>query len=177
MDDAVGPDETADDAGGSSPREAQRFLRHRVTVKPTPKKQGPGDGERRDSPKQLGTTRFALIPRVSMACVKLKRIADEQNVSEDLTWHSKGESLGFGTVLTHLLPKPAKRRLPQGLSCSQVQGSGLKSVEQLCRGVAQPGSAPALGAGGRRFKSYRPDQFSAVARPSRRLCSSAAPVA
>jgi hypothetical protein len=27
------------------------------------------------------------------------------------------------------------------------------------RGVAQPGSAPALGAGGRRFKSYRPDQF------------------
>ena len=29
---------------------------------------------------------------------------------------------------------------------------------QYSRGVAQPGSAPALGAGGRRFKSYRPDQ-------------------
>src|SRR5262249_42148960 len=28
-----------------------------------------------------------------------------------------------------------------------------------CRGVAQPGSAPALGAGGRWFKSNRPDQF------------------
>jgi hypothetical protein len=28
-----------------------------------------------------------------------------------------------------------------------------------CRGVAQPGSAPALGAGGPRFKSGRPDQF------------------
>ena len=28
-----------------------------------------------------------------------------------------------------------------------------------CRGVAQPGSAPALGAGGHRFKSCRPDQF------------------
>src|SRR5229473_398272 len=27
------------------------------------------------------------------------------------------------------------------------------------QGVAQPGSAPALGAGGRRFKSYRPDQY------------------
>ena len=27
-----------------------------------------------------------------------------------------------------------------------------------CRGVAQPGSAPALGAGGRAFKSPRPDQ-------------------
>ena len=29
-----------------------------------------------------------------------------------------------------------------------------------CRGVAQPGSAPALGAGGRVFKSHRPDQTS-----------------
>ena len=28
----------------------------------------------------------------------------------------------------------------------------------LYRGVAQPGSAPALGAGGRWFKSSRPDQ-------------------
>jgi hypothetical protein len=28
-----------------------------------------------------------------------------------------------------------------------------------CRGVAQPGSAPALGAGGPRFESGRPDQF------------------
>ena len=28
-----------------------------------------------------------------------------------------------------------------------------------CRGVAQPGRAPALGAGGREFESHRPDQF------------------
>src|SRR5690242_494934 len=28
-----------------------------------------------------------------------------------------------------------------------------------CRGVAQPGSAPALGAGGLEFKSPRPDHF------------------
>jgi hypothetical protein len=28
----------------------------------------------------------------------------------------------------------------------------------FCRGVAQPGSAPALGAGGRVFESRRPDQ-------------------
>jgi hypothetical protein len=40
-----------------------------------------------------------------------------------------------------------------------IRGSDLESVEQYSRGVAQPGSAPALGAGGRRFKSYRPDQF------------------
>jgi hypothetical protein len=34
-----------------------------------PQNKGPGDGERRDSQtKQLGTIRFALIPRVSLAC-------------------------------------------------------------------------------------------------------------
>jgi hypothetical protein len=37
--------------------------------------------------------------------------------------------------------------------------SGLESLEQYSRGVAQPGSAPALGAGGPRFKSARPDQI------------------
>jgi hypothetical protein len=39
------------------------------------------------------------------------------------------------------------------------------------RGVAQPGSAPALGAGGPRFKSARPDQTSNInskARPTQR---------
>ena len=30
-------------------------------------------------------------------------------------------------------------------------------IHSKCRGVAQPGSAPALGAGGLRFKSGRPD--------------------
>ena len=49
-------------------------------------------------------------------------------------------------------------------------GSGVRDVREegglissrfedgRCRGVAQPGSAPALGAGSRRFKSSRPDQ-------------------
>jgi hypothetical protein len=31
-----------------------------------------------------------------------------------------------------------------------------------CRGVAQPGSAPALGAGGRVFESHRPDHHSSL---------------
>ena len=35
----------------------------------------------------------------------------------------------------------------------------IKGVDN-CRGVAQPGSAPALGAGGRVFESHRPDQTS-----------------
>ena len=29
----------------------------------------------------------------------------------------------------------------------------------MCRGVAQPGSAPVLGTGGRKFESCRPDQI------------------
>ena len=32
------------------------------------------------------------------------------------------------------------------------------NLKKIYRGVAQPGSAPALGAGGRRFKSSRPDK-------------------
>jgi hypothetical protein len=35
----------------------------------------------------------------------------------------------------------------------------IESREPSCRGVAQPGSAPALGAGGRKFESCRPDQY------------------
>src|SRR5271156_4459100 len=38
-------------------------------------------------------------------------------------------------------------------------GSALQSLRTSCRGVAQPGSAPALGAGGLEFKSPRPDHF------------------
>jgi hypothetical protein len=34
----------------------------------------------------------------------------------------------------------------------------VESMRSACRGVAQPGSAPALGAGGPEFKSRRPDQ-------------------
>src|SRR4051794_28059464 len=39
------------------------------------------------------------------------------------------------------------------------QSNARATARSLCRGVAQPGSAPALGAGGQRFKSSRPDQF------------------
>jgi hypothetical protein len=42
-----------------------------------------------------------------------------------------------------------------------VSRSVLESENAVfCRGVAQPGSAPALGAGGRWFKSNRPDHLS-----------------
>ena len=34
------------------------------------------------------------------------------------------------------------------------------ALASIARGVAQPGSAPALGAGGRRFESARPDNQS-----------------
>ena len=38
-----------------------------------------------------------------------------------------------------------------------VNGGKIEGLQS--RGVAQPGSAPALGAGGRWFESSRPDQF------------------
>ena len=46
-------------------------------------------------------------------------------------------------------------RLSELLSLERPCGS-----EQPGRGVAQPGSAPGSGPGGRRFKSSRPDHFS-----------------
>ena len=39
-----------------------------------------------------------------------------------------------------------------------VPSSSLGRPTIFFRGVAQPGSAPVLGTGGRRFKSYHPDQ-------------------
>jgi hypothetical protein len=48
----------------------------------------------------------------------------------------------------------------------EILGQNLDFKPRVCRitwfiyrGVAQPGSAPALGAGGRKFKSSRPDQI------------------
>src|SRR5215469_17997143 len=40
----------------------------------------------------------------------------------------------------------------------KIVGYNGEAFSRGCRGVAQPGSAPALGAGGRWFKSNRPDQ-------------------
>src|SRR5215467_5272824 len=42
-------------------------------------------------------------------------------------------------------------------SCAQRSG-GNDALQSTCRGVAQPGSASALGAEGRGFESLRPDQ-------------------
>src|SRR5579862_2915323 len=47
---------------------------------------------------------------------------------------------------------------PHDLFTRKVE-SALKLRCTSCRGVAQPGSAPALGAGGPRFKSGRPDHL------------------
>src|SRR5689334_8655928 len=56
-------------------------------------------------------------------------------------------------------------RLIQAPSCGSPASRTRQSrtfctvIIELSRGVAQPGSAPALGAGGRRFESSRPDQM------------------
>ena len=54
--------------------------------------------------------------------------------------------------------------LAGGFLVGQVDAIGVNAVSWLCdkmeecRGVAQPGSASALGAEGRQFESDRPDQ-------------------
>jgi hypothetical protein len=54
--------------------------------------------------------------------------------------------MGFGTVLTQFATETKQNeRFRKGSRFASL-GSGLESVEQYSRGVAQPGSAPALGA-------------------------------
>ena len=60
------------------------------------------------------------------------------------------------------LGAPGRRRLPAGRG-----GPLLDSITR--RGVAQSGSAPVWGTGGRRFKSGRPDQHPRRNRPSGRF--------
>ena len=62
--------------------------------------------------------------------------------------HPERQSRG---ELSHLLQFP-------GVLAGQEEVRGHACYHHCIRGVAQPGSAPALGAGGRRFKSARPDQ-------------------
>src|SRR5580658_3012054 len=53
----------------------------------------------------------------------------------------------------------ARRAYKRRLRRVEMKREGtVESMRGVCRGVAQPGSAPALGAGGLRFKSGRPDQ-------------------
>src|SRR5215813_1931351 len=52
---------------------------------------------------------------------------------------------------------------PAQSSAASLTRSGSRGLyREPIRGVAQPGSAPALGAGGRRFKSSRPDSVAPV---------------
>src|ERR1700690_2182170 len=55
----------------------------------------------------------------------------------------------------------ARRSIPPFGSVTKVTCRNSFIIESS-RGVAQPGSAPALGAGGPRFKSARPDHFPAI---------------
>ena len=74
------------------------------------------------------------------------RPADESAVCWDSRsefWDSSGTA--FARQAKHARERPTE-------NCSNIEG-----VQS--RGVAQPGSAPALGAGGRWFESSRPDHF------------------
>ena len=57
--------------------------------------------------------------------------------------------------LVATLPYPCGRRVPARIDFDDFDAY---DRDDFTQGVAQPGSAPALEAGGRRFKSYHPDQ-------------------
>ena len=79
--------------------------------------------------------------------------------TEVMVWASRSASSVLGPTRTHELPmsERAGERPP-----SPTLGCGQPATP---RGVAQPGSAPALGAGGRGFKSPLPDSSSSCADP------------
>src|SRR3989475_831701 len=66
--------------------------------------------------------------------------------------------VGHQSVARSLHPDGIINLCAIGASPLRKQSAIIEKTHHQSRGVAQPGSAPALGAGGRRFKSYRPDQ-------------------
>jgi len=70
-----------------------------------------------------------------------------------------------GRILTLLKARRVRVGPPSSLppTCPEpiqaIDHCGAVRYTACSRGVAQPGSAPALGAGGRRFKSFRPDHL------------------
>src|ERR1700704_1191046 len=52
-----------------------------------------------------------------------------------------------------------KKSWPPRIPTNTLTRKRYNRTTRASRGVAQPGSAPALGAGGRAFKSPRPDQW------------------
>src|SRR5262249_56269039 len=118
----------------------------------------------------------AMVVRVASVCGSDRRVGDSPTNAHIRPSRSRGQTWARarlpGTELRARLrrslrtrglrraweifrqgPKPANRRVVQ-------IRSKIETLER--RGVAQPGSAPALGAGGRRFESGRPDHFSTV---------------
>src|SRR2546427_10968612 len=65
--------------------------------------------------------------------------------------------VGHQSVARSLHPDGIINLCAIGASPLRKQSAIIEKTHHQSRGVAQPGSAPALGAGGRRFKSSRPD--------------------
>ena len=87
---------------------------------------------------------FEKKPTPSMVADALKQISDTPSDNKLNVFSLTLFSLGYAKMLANLLVYMIK--IP-------LHNLGLK------RDVAQPGSAPASGAGGRKFKSCHPDQY------------------
>jgi uncharacterized membrane protein (UPF0127 family) len=69
--------------------------------------------------------------------------------------------MGEGTVIRHPAIDPGRRGLAvrRGMTPGLALSPARDDKSAHGRGVAQPGSAPVLGTGGREFESRRPDHF------------------
>jgi hypothetical protein len=90
----------------------------------------------------------------------------EMKGQDGITHSERINTVLFETVFARevLVHKPhialmAKKLSAEALSLEENFVNCGRMMRHKCRGVAQPGSAPALGAGGLEFESPRPDQI------------------
>ena len=116
---------------------------------------GPPDGEGRDASHAGGSLR--TLPRDSSGTPPARNAASAY--WGKIIPRVEGEALpNRGQVAQVRRPGVAERSLKIGFG-TPTGAHVISFIMKACRGVAQPGSAPALGAGGPRFKSARPDHF------------------
>ena len=94
----------------------------------------------------------------SVVMASLCGALSHRNTSRGVPWFAMGRH-GTGVVPRRTQTETARRQTQ--LDCSGSFHAATQGAIDLCvhitRGVAQLGRAPALGAGGRRFESCRPD--------------------
>ena len=123
-------------------------------------------------PRERRTARFLTVAAIALPSDGI-RVA--QGTLDGVIAEEASGTLGFGYDPVFLIPELGKTLAELSANQKNAISHRAKAFTQAkdllremefeisSRGVAQPGSAPALGAGCRRFKSSRPDQIRASA--------------